>query len=232
MTVGIKKVPRWESELWGYLSGDGTRCPTYDRCQHRLGGDWCANDSINHIDRLLDDRQFKINKYSSIGGAKGRLFFGRVFVLVERLAEEYIKRAVVHCPPVPAEVVSMIDEQHRIEIRQPSLKACHGCVWHVKDNWVIQLKSDDPSAAKRFTLFHEAFHILAHCRATPVFKKRDSKVGSFNELLANYFAACILMPRKWVKERWVETKDLDRMAEIFDVEKSLMWIRLRGIGLI
>jgi Zn-dependent peptidase ImmA (M78 family) len=65
-----------------------------------------------------------------------------------------------------------------------------------------------------------------------VFKKRGSKVGSFNELLANYFAACILMPRKWVKERWVETKDLDRMAEIFDVEKSLMWIRLRGIGVI
>ena len=21
MTVGVKKVPKWESELWGYLSG-------------------------------------------------------------------------------------------------------------------------------------------------------------------------------------------------------------------
>jgi len=232
MTVGVERVPRWESELWGYLDGDGTRCPTYSGCQHRLGGGWCPNDSINHINRLLDDSQFKINKYSSVGGTLGKQFCGRVFQLVERLAEEYIKRAGVHCPPVPTEFVSLIDERHPIEIRQPSLKACHGSVWHLEDKWVIQLRSDDPPAVKRFTLFHETFHILAHRKATPVFKKRGCKAGSFNELLADYFAGCILMPRKWVKERWVETKDLDRMAKIFDVEKSLMWIRLREIGLV
>jgi len=181
---------------------------------------------------LLDDSQFKINKYSSVGGTLGKQFCGRVFQLVERLAEEYIKRAGVHCPPVPTVIVSLIDGQHRIEIHQPSLKAYHGGVWHLGDKWVIQLRSDDPPAVKRFTLFHEAFHILAHRRATPVFKKRGCKVGSFNELLADYFAGCILMPRKWVKKRWVEVKDLDRMAEIFDVEKSLMWIRLREIGLV
>ena len=232
MRVGVKRVPKWESELWGYLSGDGSRCPTYSGCQHRLGGGWCPDDNIDSIECLLDDRQFRIDRYSGIGDTEGMLFCGRVFQLVERVAEEFIKRAGAHCPPVPAEIVPLIDEQHRIEIHQLLLKAYHGGVWHLKDKWVIQLKGDDPPAAKRFTLFHEAFHILAHCRATPVFRKRYGKVGSFNELLANYFAGCILMPRKWVKERWVEVKDLDRMSEIFDVEKSLMWIRLREIGLI
>jgi len=65
-----------------------------------------------------------------------------------------------------------------------------------------------------------------------VFRKRGTIVGSFNELLADYFASCILMPREWVKEKWAEVKDLDRMAEIFAVPKSAMCIRLRRLGLI
>jgi len=36
------------------------------------------------------------------------------------------------------------------------------------------LQNDDTSAAQRFTLFHEAFHILAHYRTTPVFRKRGA----------------------------------------------------------
>jgi len=61
----------------------------------------------------------------------------------------------------------------------------------------------------------------------PVFRKRGTKGGSFNELLADYFAICILMPKKWA-----EVKDLDRMAEIFDVPKAVMCIRLKRLGLI
>jgi Zn-dependent peptidase ImmA (M78 family) len=85
---------------------------------------------------------------------------------------------------------------------------------------------------KRFTIFHEAFHILAHCRTTPVFRKRGAIGGSFNELLADYFAVCILMPRQWVGEKWAEVQDFNRMAKIFDVPKPAMCIRLRQLGLI
>ncbi|GAI11305.1 unnamed protein product [marine sediment metagenome] len=65
-----------------------------------------------------------------------------------------------------------------------------------------------------------------------MFRKRDYETGAFNELLADYFAGSILMPRKWVEEKWSEVKNLRRMAEIFDVEKPLMWIRLREMDLI
>jgi Zn-dependent peptidase ImmA (M78 family) len=65
-----------------------------------------------------------------------------------------------------------------------------------------------------------------------VFKKRRLEQGSFNELLADYFASCILMPREWVKEKWEEIKDLDRMAETFAVPKSFMYMRLRQLGLV
>jgi len=33
------KTPKWESELWSYISqGDGEHCPEYSQCQVRLRG--------------------------------------------------------------------------------------------------------------------------------------------------------------------------------------------------
>ncbi len=133
---------------------------------------------------------------------------------------------------MPSELISVADEQHTIETRLLPLKVYHGAIWHLREGWVIQLKDDVSSASKRFTLFHEAFHILAHCRTTPVFRKRGTMQGSFNELLADYFATCILMPKEWVKKKWAEVKDVDVMAEMFDAPKSAMWLRLRQLGLV
>ena len=155
-----------------------------------------------------------------------------MFKVVEMLAQKCLKRGGVSYPPVPTELLSLTDEQWTIETRLLPLKAYHGAIWRLREGWIVQLKDSDTSASKRFTLFHEIFHILAHCRTVPVFRKRGSAQGSFNELLADYFAICILMPRKWVKEKWAEVDDLDRMSEIFDVPKSAMCIRLREMGLV
>ena len=85
---------------------------------------------------------------------------------------------------------------------------------------------------RRFVLFHEAFHVLAHCQGIPVFRKRGVEQGHFNEGLSDYFAACILIPREWVREKWLEVKDLDSMAKTFDVPKPVMVIRLKQLGLV
>ena len=151
---------------------------------------------------------------------------------MERLARNWLKRESVHSPPVPTSIVSLADETHPIETRQIPLKICHGSLWHLRDGWVIQLNRDDTIPAQRFTLFHEAFHILAHRKATPLFRKPGSTGKAFNELLADSFAARILMPAKWVEEKWEEIKDLDQMARIFQVPKSSMCIRLRSLGLL
>ena len=101
----------------------------------------------------------------------------------------------------------------------------------LKNLQFLHLNENDTPARKRFTLFHEAFHILAHSRAEPIFKKRHSSAGSFNELLAEYFAGCILMPREWVKAKWEEVNDLSEMAEIFRVTEQQMWLRLKVLRL-
>ena len=224
------KIPKWETELWSYVSsGDGMLCPMYSRCQNRLSGVWCPSDNLDYITQLLDNRRFDVSKYDFVV-KRGEC--GRVFQLVEVLAQKYLKMGRVRCPPVPTALVALVDQRGAIEVRLLALKAYHGAIWHLKDGWIIQLKANDTSAVKRFTLLHEAFHILAHHRTTPVFKKRGAIQGSFNELLADYFAICILTPRRWVKEKWAEVKNLDRMAKIFGVPKPVMGIRLRQLGLI
>lgn len=227
----LAKIPRWEAELWSYVSsGDGMSCPLYDHCQFRKRSVWCPDDNREHLNRLVDKRRFNLRDYDFIKARRGRGC--RLGQLVETLADTYLKIGNVRCPPVSTELVMLFDQQHTIEVRQLPLKAYHGAIWHHNNEWVIQLKDSDAPATNRFTLFHEAFHILAHCRTSPVFRKRGSIVGTFNELLADYFATCMLMPREWVVKKWAEVKDLDRMAKVFAVPKSAMCIRLRLLGLI
>ena len=154
-------IPRWEAELWSYVtSGDGMHCPLYGRCQLRKRGAWCPDENRERIDRLLDERQFNLHSYDFIESeAKGLC---RLAQLVEMLAQKYLIMGGVRCPPVSTELVTLFDKHHSIEIRQLPLKVYHGAIWHQKDGWVIQLKDVDTAATMRFTVFHEAFHILAH----------------------------------------------------------------------
>ena len=221
----------WEAELWYYISsGNGLTCPIYSSCHRRLGGDYCGSDNIENIAKLIDDTHFSATKYESIlrsGGDNSRLS-----QLMERLAHKYLDMGEVRGPPVPAEIVALSDTQHPIEIRLIPLKNHHGAIWYLNETWVMQLNVNESPFRRRLTLFHEAFHILAHRKCTPVFKKKEYGVGSFNELLADDFAASIMIPREWAKEKWAKVQNLDKMVKIFCVPKAVMWLRLREIGLI
>jgi len=226
--MGVK-LAKWESELWSYVSsGHGEYCPIYSFCHVRMRAGWCPSNNVKSIHGLLDDKQCNFRNYGWIKGG-GTC---RVFQLVERLTQKYLKMGNVHSPSVPTVLVGLVDPLRTVEIRMVPLTTYHAGVWRMKGSWIVQLNENDPPAVRRFSLFHEAFHILAHCKTTPKFRKRGAMQGTFNELLANYFAGCLLMPREWVKEKWAQVHDIDQMSEIFDVPKSLMWIRLREFGLI
>jgi len=158
---------------------------------------------------------------------------GRIFELVRRLAIKYQIEAGIDRLPVPPDLITHGSDNLPIEVRQVPLKAHHGAIWRLSDCWVVQLNSNDTAARQRFTLYHEIFHILAHDKATPVFKKTaSSPEGSFNELLADHFAAIILMPENLVRKKWAEVKDANRMAAIFNVPKPLVWFALKHLSLI
>lgn len=237
-----EKIPKWESELWSYMSsGDGVNCPLYDACQSKKKCGWCFSDNQELFEGLYGTHITGSRSDEDELGNFRSLFEhnfpqewkpGPIFQLIETLANKYLKKAKLDHPPVMTEVIRHFDISPHIEIRPLPLKAYHGAIWRVEDGWVIHLNKEDKPARQRLTLFHEVFHILAHWRATPVFRKRGVKEGLFNEMLADYFAGCLLMPRTWVKGKWAELKDLKQMAEVFQVTEVSMWIRLKALGLI
>ena len=240
----INKIPEWESELWSYIGrGDGITCPVLDNCATRQCGGWCFDDNKEVFSGLYGSNvvDFNSSNDESQLDALYSLFKhnfpqqwepGIIFQLVEALANKYIEQAKLNQPPVPAEVIRQFEITPGIEVHSLPLKAYHGAVWRLEDRWVIHINSEDRSARQRLTLFHEAFHILAHCSATPVFGRRGINGGLFNEMLAHYFGRCVLMPEGWIKQERAEIRDLKRMAEIFQVKQASMWIRLRTMGLI
>lgn len=223
---------RWESELWAYLSmGDGIHCPIYQSCQTRRQGIVCLSEQLDYVKTLskLADRggpdsgELTDVRFNSPNCIKN----GRIFKLVERLANKFLVEAGIGHPPVPSNLIPQDYKNLPIIIRQVSLKACHGCVSRLNDYWLVHLNGNDTPARQRFTLYHEVFHILAHCKATPVFcKLATGRQGSFNEHLADHFATTMLLPKKWVRERWKKVKDMNQMAAIFDVPNVIMWAAL------
>jgi hypothetical protein len=231
-----EKVPNWESELWSYISdADGEYCPLYSHCRLRLQGNQCLSDDKKYFQRVkaLLDNDKPVLSNSELGN----LDFircaeaSKIFQLVTKLAYKYIEIGKVHSPPVPTLLITMFDTNSPIEVREVPLRAYHGAVWYLRNKWIIHLNKNDTPARKRFSLFHEAFHILAHSKATPVFSKVGVKQGSFNEMLAEHFAGCILMPRELAMEKWAECHSLKMMAEIFQIPKILVWFGLKGMGL-
>jgi hypothetical protein len=222
------KSPEWETELWSYISqGDGINCPVYESCIYRLKGNWCLNEHKEYFDAVnsfIDEDNpdpdiFKNVSMKSICGPKN----GRVFELVQQLAYKYHQQAGLDDAPVPSDLITRGEDNLPIEVRRIPMKSYHGAVWQLSDCWLIQLNSEDSPARQRFTIYHEIFHILAHNKGTPVFKKTPNcQEGSFNELLADHFAAIILMPRNLVMQKWQDIKDVDRMANEFEVPRSLV----------
>ncbi len=227
------KIPKWESKLWSYISnGDGEHCPLYDHCLERQDGKWCAGENIKNLIQLIDSgscfdySDFEFVKY------RGNIPNEGLFKLLEKLAEKQLKQLEASCPPVPTEIVSQIDARSSVEVRPVLLKAYHGATWHPKGEWVIHINKQDTPVVRRFTLFHEVFHILAHYGISPLLQRKRGVRGSFFEVLADHFAIYMLMPEERVKEKWAAVNDLDLMAKIFEVPRPAMWFRIKTLGLL
>lgn len=227
----------WEDELWAYLNaGDGLNCPLFKSCQLRREGNRCLSIDVRFTNRMQNflDNDF-ISDTSDFNATDIPRCMGsaRIFQLVRRLANNIRDNIHTDRLPVPTDLVTKGCFNLPIEIRLVPLKAYHGAVWRLNDSWVIHLNNKDKSARRRFTLYHEIFHILAHCEAKPVFKKcPDKREGIFNELLADHFSACVLTPEHMMKRKWLELNNVKKMAATFDVPESVMYCGLKFMSLI
>jgi Zn-dependent peptidase ImmA (M78 family) len=221
----IRIIPEWEFHLWSCLGqGNGLHCPR--QCE-------CATAQSHGCPYASSPAPFPgprsaASPVDSEKAAPGCL----AAALMETLAQEWLQEKGVRYPPVPPSLVSLADDQHRIEIRLAPLKFHHGAIWWVENQWVIYLRRDDSWGAQRFTLFHEAYHILSRNRIQSALGVADAPRGPFSEFLANCFAAALLMPQPWVKEYATTVLDTRRLASLFDVPRAYMQRRLKQLSLI
>ncbi len=233
LKIKNKKIHSWEAELWSYLNdGDGIRCPVLGKCNGtRLYGE-CPDLHRKEMKRAVDSPSQDPQRFDFITNSNRHNISCRLFQLIERLAKKYIRLGNVTSPPLPDKILTLFDNKHTIEIREVKTKSLYSALWFENDKWIIQLRNSDSEVIKRYSLFHEGFHIIAHCHAAPIFKKIGLDNGSFNELLAGYFAGSILIPADWLIGKWNTTQNLDELAALFQVSKISIYIRLRQFGLL
>jgi predicted transcriptional regulator len=101
--------------------------------------------------------------------------------------------------------------------------------------YVIMVNKNDSHARRRFTLAHEFKHLLDYT-AAPVIHKGlgsgdEARQAQQIESVCNHFAACLLMPRVWLKRVWANgIQDTMALAGLFNVSEEAMDKRLRFLG--
>lgn len=241
MTAGIWQ----ETELWNYLSmGDGNSCPLRESCENRARGGWCLSDQVGcffngrESSAPTNDDEDELGIFRSLFRRYFPFSFpwrpGHILKLVETLAQDCLAQTAVTHPPVGEDIIGQLGIEPSVEIRLLPLRSNHGAVWHLEDAWVVHVNSYDTPVRQRWTVFHEVFHILAaRSKAIINFRKPGSRDGRFNELLADYFATCVLLPADWVTEAWTRSHhSLAKLAEEFQVPEVAAWVRLKTRGLI
>jgi len=153
--------------------------------------------------------------------------------LAEIQAQALLAASDVRSPPVPESV--MIDFPRVRVIRERRLPISGASQW-TAGVWIIVVNEDEPRVRQRFTMAHELKHVLdaAHTPAVlyPTIGELDSAQRA--EQACDFFAACLLMPRKWVKRAYCNERvqQLATLARRFLVSQIAMRRRLYALGLL
>jgi Zn-dependent peptidase ImmA (M78 family) len=102
--------------------------------------------------------------------------------------------------------------------------------------WQITVNGSEPFTRQRYTMAHELKHILdapfdEYCYSGPGGGSATQRA----EYICDYFAACVLMPKRMVVQAFTSGVDLQRPAElarIFGVSTRAIQVRLQELGLI
>lgn len=108
-----------------------------------------------------------------------------------------------------------------------------GMAFRAHSHWRIVIRASEPRRRQRFSLAHEFKHVLDDPVIDHLFthlpvEQRQARA----ERLCKYFAACLLMPRPWVKHDWYGgLQNPAQLARRYYVSVEAMTTRLSELGL-
>lgn len=143
-------------------------------------------------------------------------------------------------PPVRVE---RIVRDFGVEVREGALGDVSGLLVRSGNSAIIGVNSSQHRVRRRFTIAHEFGHFLLHEGISHHvdhsyrvnFRSEESSMATnVEEIEANFFAACLLMPKKFLDmDRAVEALDSDSMvrqlAKNYDVSQHAMSLRLANL---
>lgn len=133
--------------------------------------------------------------------------------------------------PVPVELI--IDQLPKIRIEYCEQPVSGATFWSGTE-WVIQLNRYENQARQRFSLAHEYKHIIDHGRTSQLYgAKSPAQASKQAESAADYFAACLLMPKVLLKRAFFSgIQKPSELARLFGVSPTAMAIRLEQTGIV
>jgi Zn-dependent peptidase ImmA (M78 family) len=162
----------------------------------------------------------------------GRVAYAEALRIAERQANLLLNIQDVRSTPVPTEAISTLP---KITVQYTGHLVWGASFWDLgRQTWVIQLSSAEPPTHNRFTLAHEYKHIIDHGRQALLYRgTRRTDPSAQEEQAADYFAGCLLVPRKSLKDLWHNgIQTTGELAEIFNVSEFTIGNRLRQTGLV
>jgi Zn-dependent peptidase ImmA (M78 family) len=160
---------------------------------------------------------------------KRQLNYHEALRIAELQANRLLEHFAIETAAVHDEIVT---ELPRIRIeRAHGLPVSGAAHWNGR-YWVISLNADDHPLRQRFSLMHEFKHILDHATAGHLDDHWPSGAHGQAERVADYFAACLLMPKRVVKRLWCEgPQSIECLADRLRVSPAALRYRLDQLGL-
>ena len=160
------------------------------------------------------------------------LSYGEALRLAELQANCLLSLHQVSTPAVPIEIIT---EQPRIRIAQRYDLPASGSAHWDGNYWVITLNAAEYKLRQRFSIMHEYKHIVDHPTRHLIQGDRRLNLTAeeLAEKIADYFAACVLMPKFWIKRSFFsETQSIEKLAARFQVSPRAMSFRLHQLGIV
>jgi len=152
--------------------------------------------------------------------------------IAERQAHRFHVLMRIEEPPFPEQAIEALP---RVQVRYVTARRISGAIRWRGGTWQIVVNRTDTWGRQRYSLSHELKHLLDHSVRPTIY--RDSRFGSAGlaaERAADYFAACLLMPKAWVKRCFYDEgfRDPRVLARRFQVSAAAMRWRFDQLGLL
>lgn len=163
---------------------------------------------------------------------------------IELYADDLLHEFAVEQPPVPVEEIAQGYNLWVEKVPISRRSGISGLLWSIKGITGVQIRQQESPQRQRYTLAHELGHhvmfpqVVEDGHLHPLEAKRGRSDPL--ERACEYFAACLLMPRRLVLKAaedirvlgTLEPADLlNEMAKKFLVSQSAMRIRFAELGL-